>query len=175
MSALSPGAGWTQAGSADVDLAAEAQRLADALSAELGTNLLGREIRADRTLEVAVKLAGYRRAAELLRAGGVDRVDFLTCVDWRDRFTLTFQGYVLATGLAVRLKADLPREGVDVPTVSDLWFTANWEERECYDLFGVVFAGHPDLRRILLPQNWEGHPLRKDYEDRLDIRRPQYW
>jgi NADH-quinone oxidoreductase subunit C len=64
---------------------------------------------------------------------------------------------------------------VEVPTVSDLWFTADWEERECYDLFGLVFAGHPDLRRILMPEKWEGHPLRKDYEDRLDIRRPQYW
>jgi len=64
----------------------------------------------------------------------------------------------------VVLKVRLEREEPRVPTVSDLWPTANWHERECYDLLGVVFEGHPDLRRILLPEVWEGYPLRKDYE-----------
>jgi NADH:ubiquinone oxidoreductase subunit C len=168
-------AGYTEAGSPSVDLAAEAAATAEALAAALGPNFLGQEVDNHRCLVVRAKLEGYRRAAEVLRDRGVDRLDFITCVDWRDRFTLTFQGYVLATGLVVRLKAHLPRVGVEAPSVSDLWFTANWEERECFDLFGLIFAGHPDMRRILMPEKWEGHPLRKDYEDRLDIRRPQYW
>jgi NADH-quinone oxidoreductase subunit C len=56
-----------------------------------------------------------------------------------------------------------PREGGHVPTVSSLWRTADWHEREAYDLFGIVFDGHPDPRRILCPDDWEGWPLRKDY------------
>ena len=51
-----------------------------------------------------------------------------------------------------------------VPSVQGVWATANWEEREVYDMFGVIFEGHPDLRRILLPEEWQGYPLRKDYD-----------
>ena len=63
------------------------------------------------------------------------------------------------------LKVHLPREGAHVPTVEGTWAVANWHEREAYDLFGIVFDGHSDLRRILLPDDWVGHPLRKDWVD----------
>lgn len=62
----------------------------------------------------------------------------------------------------VRVKARFA-EGEEVPSITDLWVGANWLEREVYDMFGVRFAGHPDLRRILMPEEWTGHPLRKDY------------
>jgi len=61
------------------------------------------------------------------------------------------------------LKVELPRESPTVPSVAFIWRTADWHEREAYDLFGIRFEGHPDLRRIFLPDDWEGHPLRKDY------------
>ncbi|MBI3328932.1 MAG: NADH-quinone oxidoreductase subunit C [Nitrospinae bacterium] len=73
------------------------------------------------------------------------------------------------------LKVDLPRESPAVPSVALIWRTADWHEREAYDLFGIRFEGHPDLRRIFLPDDWEGHPLRKDYvvqEFYHDIRVP---
>ena len=63
------------------------------------------------------------------------------------------------------LKVHLPREDPRVPTVEGTWGVANWHEREAYDLLGVVFEGHSDLRRILLPDDWSGHPLRKDWVD----------
>jgi NADH-quinone oxidoreductase subunit C len=61
------------------------------------------------------------------------------------------------------LKTEVTAESPHAASVESVWKTANWHEREAFDLFGIVFDGHPDLRRILLPDDWEGHPLRKDY------------
>ena len=67
-----------------------------------------------------------------------------------------------------RWKGDVPGQLPEVPTVSHLWGTADWHERETFDLMGIQFTGHPDLRRILLAEDWEGYPLRKDYEFPLE-------
>lgn len=62
------------------------------------------------------------------------------------------------------LKANVPADAPHVQSVESVWKTANWHEREAFDMFGIVFDGHPDLRRILMPDDWDGHPLRKDYK-----------
>lgn len=93
----------------------------------------------------------------------------LTGVDWRvrmPRFDVVYQLYSTDHRHRLRVKSGVNalERGDSIPTASDLWAAANWLERECYDMFGINFAGHPDLRRILLPEDWnEGYPLRKDY------------
>ena len=71
--------------------------------------------------------------------------------------------YSITKNLHFVIKVVLDRETPSVPSITSIWGTANWHERETFDLFGIHFEGHPDLRRILLPANWEGFPLRKDY------------
>jgi NADH-quinone oxidoreductase subunit C len=93
----------------------------------------------------------------------------MTAVDWRvrrPRFDVVYQLYSTRNRDRLRVKSGVnPIESGDaIPTSADLWASGNWLERECYDMFGINFAGHPDLRRILLPEDWnEGYPLRKDY------------
>jgi NADH-quinone oxidoreductase subunit C len=94
-----------------------------------------------------------------------DYLSDLTCVHWPDNreapFEVIYNLYSIAKNERVRLKVATNGEGVD--SVTGIWPAAEWPEREVYDLFGVVFHNHPDLRRILLPPDWDGHPLRKDY------------
>jgi len=90
----------------------------------------------------------------------------LTAVDWpkRDkRFDVVLNLYSFTKNERLRVKARAA-DGEEVPSVAGVWPTANWLEREAFDMFGIVFAGHLDLRRILLPDEWQGFPLRKDYD-----------
>jgi len=104
----------------------------------------------------------------LLDVTGVDR---LMLSDPTPRFEVVYHVYSLQYRRRLRLKVRV-EDGQAVPTVTDVWPTANWHEREVYDLFGVAFEGHPDIRRILLPDDWEGHPLRKDYPVEAS---PKWW
>ena len=89
----------------------------------------------------------------------------LTAVDWKaDGLDVVCRVENLEAGVALSLKTRIGT-GDSCPSLTALFRGADWMERECYDLFGIRFEGHPDLRRILLDQDWEGHPLRKDYAD----------
>ncbi|HEY0004578.1 MAG TPA: NADH-quinone oxidoreductase subunit C [Pyrinomonadaceae bacterium] len=79
------------------------------------------------------------------------------------RFEVNYHLFSTSKHHRLRLKVLLNEEDAHLPTVTSVWRTANWHERETYDMFGVIFDGHPDLRRILLPDDWEGHALRKDF------------
>jgi len=89
---------------------------------------------------------------------GLDLGEFAT-----PRFVVAYQLYSIDHNHRLRVKVFVGEDDAKVPSVSGIWKTANWHEREIYDMFGVEFDGHPDLRRILMPVDYEGHPLRKDF------------
>jgi NADH-quinone oxidoreductase subunit C len=116
--------------------------------------------------------ARWKQVAAFLRddpRADMSMLTDLTAVDYPDReprFEVVAHFYSLNRGHRLRLKArvgDRDGETVELDTLTDLWGSANWLERECFDMFGVTFNGHPDLRRILLYPEFEGYPLRKDY------------
>jgi NADH-quinone oxidoreductase subunit C len=95
-----------------------------------------------------------------------DLLSDLTALDWpkrEKRFDVVLNLYSLAKNERLRVKARAG-DGDEVPSVAGVWPTANWLEREAFDMFGILFAGHPNLTRILLPDDWQGYPLRKDYD-----------
>lgn len=96
---------------------------------------------------------------------GFDYLMSLTAVDWPDRLDVVYHLYSIALKHYVTLKVRVGKERPSIPSVASVWKAADWQEREVYDMFGVEFEGHPDLRRILLEQDWEGFPLRKDYSE----------
>jgi NADH-quinone oxidoreductase subunit C len=108
----------------------------------------------------------FRAVMEFLRddpAFHMDYLSFCSAIDWKDRMECTYHLWSTVHNHELVVKVPVDRNQPRIPTVSDLWRTAEWHERETYDLFGVVYEGHPDLRRILLTEDWKGHPLRKDY------------
>jgi len=105
----------------------------------------------------ALKGAGFDFLAELSAA------DYLHYPDARDRFGVWYVLNNLATGLRLIVKTWVNDPDPVLPSVYPLWNGADWMEREVYDMYGIVFEGHPDLRRILMPEEFTAHPLRKDY------------
>jgi NADH-quinone oxidoreductase subunit C len=105
-------------------------------------------------------------ACQKLQAAGFDLLAALTAVDYwpkQPRYAVAYQLYSLERNEFVGLKVMLADDRVDLPSVEPIYPNANWHEREVFDMFGIRFRGHSDLRRILMPYEWEGHPLRKDY------------
>jgi NADH-quinone oxidoreductase subunit C len=142
--------------------------IADRLKAQFGDDVLAAEEEHGHEV-VTVSIPRYREIAEFLRDDptlGFDFFDFLGGVD----FTPKGGGYQVVTHLYstrhhhhVRLKVDCDASDPHCPTLSDLWAGASWHEREAWELFGIDFDGHPHLVKLLLPEQFEGNPLRKDF------------
>lgn len=107
---------------------------------------------------------------------GFELLSAMTAVDYgpqaSPRFHIIYQLTSVANNLSLMVRVPVSGDQPEVPTVTGVYAAANWREREVWDMFGVRFAGHPDPRRILMPPDWEGHPLRKDYP--LGYEEPQF-
>jgi NADH-quinone oxidoreductase subunit C len=166
------------------------QQFLDRLKQKFGDKITGANLEAiDPWIEVAP--AGLTEICKYLRDEPDLRFNMLNCitavdyfepdpkkaakVTWQPHLELVYHLWSVAHRLSIVLKVMLPRWKGDVPgelpevaSVSRIWSTADWHEREVYDLSGVRFLGHPNLRRILCPEDWVGYPLRKDYEMPLE-------
>jgi NADH-quinone oxidoreductase subunit C len=128
------------------------------------------EVKFDREeMTIYIDCAKIREACALLRDDAECAFNFLsdiTCVDWypaEPRFEVVYHLLSIPKKERVRLKVRLDSASPAVESLTSLWPGANYFEREVFDLFGIRFTGHPYMRRILMPEDWEGHPLRKDY------------
>ncbi|MBI1336450.1 MAG: NADH-quinone oxidoreductase subunit C [Phycisphaera sp.] len=111
----------------------------------------------------------WRQIAEFLKFDGELAFDFLACLTAVDyvadnKLCLVADLISMTHHHEFAVKVYMDRDHPTLPSVSDLWPAADWHEREAYDMMGILFENHPDFRRILLPEDWQGHPLRKDYE-----------
>jgi NADH-quinone oxidoreductase subunit C len=117
-------------------------------------------------LTLTVEKDAVREVCRVLQAAGYNFLEDVTCVDWypsEPRFQVTY--HILSHSLKERVRIAAMVDSLDpaIDSITPVWPSANYYEREVWDLFGVRFNGHPGLRRIMMPEEWEGHPLRKDY------------
>ena len=140
------------------------------LSAELAAQI------SDHFEDVVVEIPAVNltQLALELREIGFDRLGMVTAVDLGDEFEMVYRVTSRSLSASAFVKARIGRVDAHIASLCDVWPAANWQEREVFDLFGIDFVGHPDMRRILLPAEWPGWPLRKDYDDPNVIRRPDY-
>jgi NADH-quinone oxidoreductase subunit C len=150
-------------GSAGLDVEQLAQRLA----AEV-PGLQGVRIQEPDTVLADVDRAALHdvaRAVHDLPGIAFEQLNFVAGVDHVSHLESVYHLYSFAANLYLELHVEVPRAKPEVDTVSDVWPSADWHEREAWDMLGIVYLNHPDLRRILLKDDWVGHPLRKDYVD----------
>jgi NADH-quinone oxidoreductase subunit C len=119
---------------------------------------------------IIVKQEALLSVCEQLYRNPASYLDMLSCITGVDNgpeagtMEVIYLLYSIPFNQSLALKVILPRENPEVDSVVSVWKSANWLEREVYDMFGIVFKNHPDLRRILMPADWKGYPLRKDYK-----------
>ena len=153
------------------------------LRERFGTAILGEEVSCDQISvyvdrEVLPEIMrflhdelDFKHLADLC---GVDYLGWKGKRQKKERFEVVYNLYSISRKELLRIKVSVPEEDPRVPSVTSIWQVANWFERECYDMFGIRFEGHPDLRRLLMPENWPGHPLRKDHPLELEEEWPEY-
>jgi NADH-quinone oxidoreductase subunit C len=160
------------------------QRFVSELQTQFGGELV--EFRGETRL--IIQLKDLFPVIEAIRKMGFERLSGITAVDYfpaeDPRFHLVYEFTSLQHGATFEMRVPVPAINPSAPSVEKIYPNANWREREIYDMFGITFEGHSDLRRILMPHDWEGHPLRRDYPlgyeepqftfnfDEIDVRKP---
>jgi NADH/F420H2 dehydrogenase subunit C len=122
-------------------------------------------------LNIQIDAAEWKRSAKHLRNApfNFDYLFCVTCIDWKTHMTMVYHLSSTAHRHTIVIKAKVDRSDPRIETVCDIWRTAEFHEREVFELFGVRFINHPDLRRLVLTDDFEGYPLRKDFDDPVNM------
>ena len=137
------------------------------LAAEIGSD--------EHCPRLSIERDDLRASLAALKDAGFDTLEMITAIDRGEAFELRYVLWGSRVRECAHVVVSVPRREAVVDSLVELWPAADWQEREVFDLFGISFTGHPNLKRILLPQDWLGYPLRKDYSDTRMIRRPDYF
>jgi NADH-quinone oxidoreductase subunit C len=144
------------------------QEISEKLKAQFNDAIV--EVKIDGVLDPYIKINTTQviDIAMFLRDDADMQFDYLMCLSGmdygKDILGVVYNLFSMSKRHKLTVKIDVTKGAAEIPSVALVWETANWHEREAYDLFGIKFTGHPDLRRILLPEDWDGYPLRKDYK-----------
>lgn len=136
---------------------------AEELKYALPNSVTGVSVQTNKPLAV-IKKEDLLKVAGKVKEMGFDNLSVITGVDCGDRIEVIYNFFFYKKKLNLALKVVLDRQAPEVDSVTSIWKVADWLERETYDLVGIKFRSHPNLKRILLPEGWMGHPLRKDYD-----------
>ena len=135
----------------------------DLLSAKLGKAVSQAQSSNDNETLIVLSDKKLIKKAALEIKKKFDILFMLVVVDYKPRFELNYVFSSYSSKDILTLRVNIDEKDYSIDSISKIFDSANWEEREAYDLFGINFSGHPDLRRILLPEDWPGHPMRKDF------------
>jgi NADH/F420H2 dehydrogenase subunit C len=139
------------------------------LKARFGGKLVSSEIVRRQLVKVMIDRADLVELCRFLKDDlGFAHLGCISAVDWKDHFESVYHIENYATGSVVQVNARIPHDDPKIASVCSVWNAANFHEREAWDLMGIVYEGHPDLRRILLPDDFKFHPLRKDFPQEVD-------
>jgi NADH-quinone oxidoreductase subunit C len=155
---------------------------------ELKSQFNGEQVEFRGDTSLFLRLEDLVPAVESIKKMGFERLSDITAVDYfpaeNPRFHLVYEFTSVKNVATLEIRVRVPGINPSMPTIEKLYPNANWREREIFDMFGITFEGHSDMRRILMPHDWEGHPLRKDYPlgyeepqfsfnfDEIDVRKP---
>ncbi len=149
---------------ADRDRLVTPEEVLEKIKGQFGEAIREAEVK-DQTVYLVADGARNLEICQAIKGMGFDYLNCLSGVDWKDHFEVVYNISSLQHSAKVHLRITTSHDDPRVRTVTGLWPAANWHEREAWDLLGIRFDGHPDHRRILLSEDWVGHPLRKDYVD----------
>ncbi len=139
--------------------------LINALRDRFGDKIKEAEVKRERRVRIRISGEDILEVARFLKEEQeFDHLSLISAVDYPERFEVVYHLWSYPRKILIQINAELPKDKPEIQSLTPLWKAADWHEREAYDLMGIVFVGHPNLKRMFLPDDFEGHPLRKDYK-----------